>query len=124
MLGWKVVAGQMPVKKGIIIGVPHTSIWDFVISWMYYTSVGGQASTVIKKELFFWPLGPILRGMGGIPVDRSKGVSLVKQVIDEFNSRDILHLAITPEGTRTRTKRWKAGFHAIAKATEIGRAHV
>ncbi|MFZ5429713.1 MAG: 1-acyl-sn-glycerol-3-phosphate acyltransferase [Bacteroidota bacterium] len=116
-LGWKVVAGPMPVKKGIIIGVPHTTIWDFVIAWLYYTSVGGRASTVIKKEFFFWPMGPLLRAMGGIPVDRSKGVSLVKQVIDEFNRRDELHLAITPEGTRKLTKRWKAGFHAIAKAT-------
>ena len=117
LLGWKVVAGKIPVSKGIIIGVPHTSIWDFVISWIYYTSVGGKASTVIKKEFFFWPMGPILRAMGGIPVDRSKGVSLVKQVIDEFNRRETLHLAITPEGTRKLTKRWKAGFHAIAKAT-------
>jgi 1-acyl-sn-glycerol-3-phosphate acyltransferase len=116
-LGWKVVSGRIPVKKGIIIGVPHTSIWDFVISWIYYTSVGGKASTVIKKEFFFWPMGPLLRAMGGIPVDRSKGVSLVKQVIDEFNRRDELHLAITPEGTRKLTKRWKAGFHAISKAT-------
>jgi 1-acyl-sn-glycerol-3-phosphate acyltransferase len=116
-LGWKVVAGAMPDKKAIIIGVPHTSGWDFVISWLYYTSVGGKASTVIKKEFFFWPMGYILRKMNAIPVDRSKGASLVKQVIDEFNSRDALHLAITPEGTRKLNKRWKAGFHAIAKAT-------
>lgn len=37
MLGWKAVAGVMPAKKAIIIGVPHTSAWDFVISWLYYT---------------------------------------------------------------------------------------
>jgi len=116
-LGWKAVAGVMPDKKAIIIGVPHTSAWDFVISWIYYTSVGGKASTVIKKEFFFWPMNHILRWMNAIPVDRSKGASLVKQVIDEFNRRDTLHLAITPEGTRAATKRWKAGFHAIAKAT-------
>ncbi len=116
-LGWKVVAGVMPDKKAIIIGVPHTSAWDFVISWIYYTSVGGKASTVIKKEFFFWPMNHILRWMNAIPVDRSRGASLVKQVIDEFNRRETLHLAITPEGTRSLTKRWKAGFHAIAKAT-------
>ena len=28
-----------------------------------------------------------------------------------------MHLAITPEGTRDQNKRWKAGFHTIAKAT-------
>lgn len=115
--GWKAVNGLMPHKKAIIIGVPHTSAWDFVISYLYYTSVGGVAHVVIKKEFFFWPVGYFLRKMGAIPVDRSKGTSVVKQIIDEMNSRDMMHLAITPEGTRKLTKRWKAGFHTIAKAT-------
>ena len=62
-------------------------------------------------------MGYILKKMGGIPVDRSKGGRIVKQIIDEFDKRESLHLAITPEGTRKYTKRWKAGFHTIAKAT-------
>lgn len=107
----------MPSKKAIIIGVPHTSAWDFVISWLYYTSVGGTAHIIVKKEFFFWPVGYFMKKMGSLPVDRSRGASLVKQVIDEMNRRDTMHLAITPEGTRTLTKKWKAGFHAIAKAT-------
>lgn len=115
--GWKTVNGVMPHKKAIIIGVPHTSAWDFVISYLYYTSVGGLANIVIKKEFFFWPLGFCLRKMGAIPIDRSKGTSVVKQIIKEMNSREVMHLAITPEGTRYLNKRWKAGFHTIAKAT-------
>ena len=115
--GWKAVNGIMPHKKSIIIGVPHTSGWDFVISYLYYTSVGGVANIMIKKEFFFWPLGFFLKKMGAIPIDRSKGVSVVKQIINEMNSRDLMHLAITPEGTRKLNKRWKAGFHTIAKAT-------
>lgn len=117
LLGWKAVAGVMPHKKAIIIGVPHTSAWDFVISYLYYTSVGGLANIVIKKEFFVWPLGSLLKKMGAIPVDRSKGVPVVKQIIDEMNKREIMHLGITPEGTRELNKRWKAGFHTIAKAT-------
>jgi 1-acyl-sn-glycerol-3-phosphate acyltransferase len=115
--GWKVVSGEVPVKKAIIIGVPHTTNWDFVVSWLYYTSVGGVAHTIIKKEMFFWPLGGILHKMGAIPVDRSKGAGITKQIIDEFNSHEKFHLAITPEGTRKLTKKWKAGFHLIARAT-------
>lgn len=115
--GFKTVNGIMPHKKAIIIGVPHTSALDFVISYLYYTSVGGVANIVIKKEFFFWPLGFFLRKMGAIPVDRSKGTSVVKQIIKEMNSRETMHLAITPEGTRKLTKRWKAGFHTIARAT-------
>ncbi len=117
LMGWKILNGVAPSKKAIIIGVPHTSIWDFVISYFYYTSVGGKAYFIIKKEFFYWPLSVLLKRLGGIPVDRTKGVSVVKQIIQEMNSRDAMHLAITPEGTRKYTKRWKAGFHAIAKAT-------
>lgn len=117
LLGWKAVNGVMPHKKAIIIGVPHTSAWDFVISYLYYTSVGGVANIVIKREFFFCPLGFFLRKMGAIPIDRSKGTSVVKQIIKEMNSRESMHLAITPEGTRELNKRWKAGFHTIAKAT-------
>jgi len=116
-IGWKPINGLMPHKKAIIIGVPHTSILDFVISYLYYTSQGGVAHVFIKKEFFFWPMGYFLRKMGGVPVDRSKGISVVKQIINEMNKRETMHLAITPEGTRQLTKRWKAGFHTIAKAT-------
>lgn len=113
--GWKGFGGIVPDKKSIIIGAPHTSGWDFFMSWLYYTSIGGKASFLIKKEFFFWPMGYFLRSMGGIPVDRSRGSNVIKQVVDEFNKRDVLHLAITPEGTRKRTSRWKGGFHTIAR---------
>jgi len=115
--GWKTVNGVMPHKKAIIIGVPHTSAWDFVIAYLYYTSVGGVVNIVIKREFFFWPLGALLRKLGAIPIDRTKGTTVVKQIVKEMNSRDSMHLAITPEGTREMNKRWKAGFHTIAKAT-------
>ena len=115
--GWKPVNGIMPHKKAIIIGVPHTSALDFVISYLYYTAAGGVAHIVIKKEAFVWPVGFFLKKMGAIPVDRSKSTPIVRQIIDEMNSHDIFHLAITPEGTRKLTKNWKAGFHTIAKAT-------
>ncbi len=115
--GWKPVNGVMPHQKAIIIGVPHTSALDFVISYLYYTAAGGVAHIVIKNEMFIWPLGFFLKKMGAIPVDRTKGTPIVKQIIDEMNSHETFHLAITPEGTRKLTKNWKAGFHTIAKAT-------
>jgi 1-acyl-sn-glycerol-3-phosphate acyltransferase len=115
--GWKAINGVMPHQKAIIIGVPHTSAWDFVVSYLYYTSVGGVTNIMIKKEFFFWPLGILLRKLGAIQIDRTKGTTVVKQIIKEMNNRDTMHLAITPEGTRERNERWKAGFHTIAKAT-------
>ena len=105
--------------KGIILGVPHTSAWDFVISWIYYTSVGGKASVMVKKEFFWGPLAPLMRSLGGVPVDRKRGATVAKQMIDAMNKAEKMHLAIAPEGTRQLTEKWKTGFHTIAKACDI-----
>jgi 1-acyl-sn-glycerol-3-phosphate acyltransferase len=117
--GWKAVGAAVTEEKCIFAGVPHTSIWDFVISWLFYTSLGGKANVLIKKEFFFWPLGWLLTKMGGIPVDRSRGANVIRQAIQLFKVREHLHLAITPEGTRKLTKNWKAGFHKIARETDV-----
>ena len=119
VLGWKVMEPPVPEAKCIILGAPHTSMWDFIVSYLYYHSMGHSASVMVKKELFFWPLAPILRAAGAIPVDRKKGTSLVKQMIEAFEKREKLHLAIAPEGTRKKTSRWKTGFHTIAKAANV-----
>jgi 1-acyl-sn-glycerol-3-phosphate acyltransferase len=118
LMGWKVMSGVVPVNKAIIIGVPHTSMWDFVISWLFYTSVGGSAKIMIKKEAYFWPLKGLMRSIGALPIDRTKGtVSVLKQTIHAFQSQEKFHMAIAPEGTRSLTKEWKAGFHTIARLT-------
>jgi 1-acyl-sn-glycerol-3-phosphate acyltransferase len=119
ILGWKTVGGAATENKCIIIGAPHTSAWDFVISWLFYNSVGGFARTLVKKEFFFWPLGPVIRKMGGLPIDRSKGANVIRQTIQLVNENEHIHLALTPEGTRNYTLKWKAGFHIIAKETGI-----
>ena len=32
-LGWKFVGQKPPDKKFILLGAPHTSNWDFLITW-------------------------------------------------------------------------------------------
>lgn len=117
--GWKAVTPPVPEPKCIILGVPHTSVWDFVISYLYYKSFGATAYVMVKKEFFWGPLGPIVRWMGGIPVDRKHASSLTRQLIEAFNAADQLHLAIAPEGTRERVDKWKTGFYTIAKAANV-----
>lgn len=120
MLGWKGIDPVVPEDKCIILGAPHTSIWDFLISYLYYCSVGGKAYVMVKKSFFFWPLGPILKALGAIPVETGKGANLVRQVITAFKTRDHLHLAMAPEGTRKPVgMRWKTGFHTIAKSVNV-----
>lgn len=117
-MGWTSVGGPCAEKKAIILGVPHTSLWDFIISYLFYNQFEGEDPKVmVKKELFVGPLGWILRRLGGIPVDRKNATTLVKSIIDEMNKKDRFILAIAPEGTRKPIKNWKTGYHIIAKAT-------
>ncbi len=119
LLGWKAMEPPVEEPKCIILGVPHTSSWDFIISYFYYNSVGGKAYVMVKKEFFWGPLAPLMRALGAVPVDRKKGATVAKQMIEAMNKAEKMHLAIAPEGTRQRTERWKTGFHTIARACNI-----
>lgn len=120
VMGWKYIGGPMPEAKGIVLGVPHTSMWDFVVSYLYYTGVGGKAKVMIKSSLFFWPLGPILRALGGVPVNRKSPAGLVKSMVEQSAREEVFHIAMCPEGTRKPIAKWKTGFHYIA--TQAGMA--
>ena len=115
--GWTTVGGPVPDKKAIILGVPHTSAKDFIVSYLFYTQFDAQkARVMIKKEFFFWPIGGLLKSMGAVPVDRSNATSLVKSLIDQMENEDSFVLAIAPEGTRKAVRKWKTGYHVIARA--------
>ena len=68
LTGWK-LTGRMPdQKKFIILGVPHTSNWDAIAASLAMLASGFKYTFPIKKEWFFWPMGPLLRAIGGYPV--------------------------------------------------------
>ncbi|HNR27999.1 MAG TPA: 1-acyl-sn-glycerol-3-phosphate acyltransferase [Bacteroidales bacterium] len=119
IMGWKLIGKPIPVPKCIILGVPHTSMWDFVISFLFYTGIGGNAKILVKSDVFVWPLRGLLRWAGAIPVDRGKGASFTRQTIEAIRNQETIHLAIAPEGTRKATKKWKAGFHTLSRALDI-----
>jgi 1-acyl-sn-glycerol-3-phosphate acyltransferase len=92
---------------------------DFVVAYLFYKSIGGKTSCMVKGSLFFPPLGWILRAIGGIPVDRKHPTTVVRSVLKEMDKQEIMHLAIAPEGTRKPVARWKTGYHFIATAANI-----
>lgn len=119
LLGWKAVGGPAPEKICVILGVPHTCIADFIVSFFFYKSLGHTAHIMIKKEFFFWPVGPLLRALGCIPVDRSNGATVVRSVISAAEAAiGEFHICVAPEGTRKAVKRWKMGYHTIARALD------
>ncbi|MCM1337169.1 MAG: 1-acyl-sn-glycerol-3-phosphate acyltransferase [Candidatus Amulumruptor caecigallinarius] len=118
--GWSVTVTVPDVPKSIICVAPHTSNWDFIIGKLAYASIGRKAGFLMKDSWFFWPLGPIFRALGGVPVARTnKQGSLVEQLVERFRRTPRLTIAITPEGTRSRTTRWHTGFLRIAMMADV-----
>lgn len=117
--GWHLVEGVPEESRFIGLVAPHTSNWDFIWGKLAILGLGQKGVVLIKKELFFFPLGGILRLLGGKPVDRKKSGALLKQVIHYFKTHECFALFITPEGTRSATHRWKTGFHFIARHAEV-----
>lgn len=117
LMGWTTVGELPPEKKVVFLAAPHTSIWDAAMGYMYFRTLGGRLKIMIKKEAFFWPANWIIRSIGGFPVDRSNSSSLMVGLIHEMQKADKFYLAICPEGSRKPVKKWKTGYHTIARET-------
>lgn len=115
--GWTTEIAEPPLPKSIICVAPHTSNWDFILGELAYASIGRKACFLMKDTWFFWPLGVFFSAIGGIAVPRSKKRrhrSLTEFIVERFDASEQLTLAITPEGTRSRTSEWHTGFLHIA----------
>jgi len=121
LIGWK-IKGSLPegIKKCVIIAAPHTSIRDFIIGRAAFYSMGiNKISFLIKKEMFTFPLGVLIKTLGGIPIDRSNSGNMVNVIGKMFKEKESLLLIITPEGTRKYVENWKKGFYLIAQQAEV-----
>jgi 1-acyl-sn-glycerol-3-phosphate acyltransferase len=119
LMGWK-ITGQLPNKKQIIIiGAPHTSNWDLILAMGAMLSVGLKFSWMMKKEAFFWPLGPLWKKLGGIPIERKAQKGVVQQMSEWFETHENVWLGITPEGTRSKVDAFKKGYLRMAYGTGV-----
>lgn len=119
-MGWSVEVSVPDLPKAIICVAPHTSNWDFIIGELAIRSVGRKAGFMMKSSWFFFPLGCLFKALGGIPVKRrNKQQSLVDVMVQRFNAEQRLVVAITPEGTRSRTAAWHTGFLRIAREANV-----
>lgn len=120
LFGWKVEAEELGhVKKAVLVMAPHTSNWDFVIGRLALLAQRVEVKTLVKKEMFFFPVGYILKALGAIPLDRAKSPKTIKAVTGWFNKSDRLILMITPEGSRKLSMHWKKGFYFIAQSANV-----
>ena len=119
ILGWKCVGTTPPYPKYVVIAAPHTSNWDGVLLLAAAAMLRLNFSFFGKHTLFRGPLGWILRSLGGIPLDRSRNQSFVRQAVSWFENSERFALGVAPEGTRKLTRGWKTGFYYIALQARV-----
>ena len=117
--GWTPI-GEIPdVPKAVFIAEPHTSNWDGIWALIYKVAIGIDIRFFAKSALFWFPLGALLRGLGGIPLDRSKAQSAVAEAVAMFRKNERFYFGLAPEGTRSKREYWKTGFYRIAMEADV-----
>lgn len=119
LLGWR-IEGEVPDRPKLVIAVaPHTSNWDFVVGAAAMFALDLRLAFLGKHTLFRGPLAPLMRWMGGIPVDRSKPHGIVGEAVAAFARVEQRILAIAPEGTRRKGAQFRSGFLHIARGANV-----
>jgi len=117
--GWKFTVNLQVPNKCVIVVAPHTSNWDFILGELAIHSVGLKAGFLMKDAWFFFPMGSLLRALGGIPVNRKQHGNLTQSVVEAFNNSDKLAIGVTPEGTRSANPNWHKGAIFMARDAKV-----
>ena len=116
--GWT-IKGQVPDEERIvIIAAPHTSNWDFILAMLTIFGLNIKLRWLGKHSIFKPGFKKFFEWLGGIPVYRDNPSTLIENVVDIVKKEKSIVIAMTPEGTRKKVKRWKTGFLRIAKQTQ------
>ncbi len=114
---WHTV-GEAP-PRGILVGAPHTSNWDWVLTILLTWSSRVQPRLLIKEDFFKGPLAPLMRATGGVALDRKNPGGTIRKLLAEAGTDEAFLLAIAAEGTRGKGEYWKPGFYRISQQTGI-----
>ena len=117
--GWKLVGTLPNVPKAVMIVAPHSSSWDGLWGFAAKIALNFEVRVLAKAQLFWWPLGPLLRRMGVTAVNREAAKGVAEQAAAMVRAADRLWFGLAPEGTRKPVPRFKAGFWKIAKGAGV-----
>lgn len=114
--GWRFAGTDFPdVPRMVLIVAPHTSNWDFPLGVMAMYALRIRGTYLGKHTLFRFPLGILMRFLGGVPVDRTASQDVVGQTVAIAQGMERAIIVIAPEGTRKLAPKWKTGFYRIAQ---------
>jgi 1-acyl-sn-glycerol-3-phosphate acyltransferase len=109
LMGWELDNHwDLNVDQCVMIAAPHTSNWDALYARLALKALGVNVRLTIKDSYMKFPLGPFVRAMGGIGIDRSvkqegqERPSMVQLMSDLFKTHPKLVMLVTPEGTRAK----------------------
>ena len=119
LAGWRFESDLPPEKKYVCLAVPHTSNWDGLLLVTLLRSIGLDMQWMIKDAWVKGPLGPVMRGLGAVAINRDKATNVVDQMVAQFQAHESFVLGIPPEGTRSRADHWKSGFYHIARGANV-----
>lgn len=119
LTGWSVSKEKPNLQKAVVIGAPHTSNWDFPLMLMAALLLHLEVNWIGKHTLFKGPMGPIMRWLGGAPINRSATKNFVDAVVEQFNTQEKLVILLAPEGTRKAVPHWKSGFYYMAHLAQV-----
>ncbi|MCE2803465.1 MAG: lysophospholipid acyltransferase family protein [Gemmatimonadetes bacterium] len=116
LTGWRFAGADFPdVPRMVLIVAPHTSNWDFPLGVMAMFALRIRGTYLGKHTLFRFPLGILMRYLGGIAVDRGSSQDVVGQTVAIAQGMDRAIIVLAPEGTRKLAPKWKTGFYRIAQ---------
>jgi 1-acyl-sn-glycerol-3-phosphate acyltransferase len=119
ILGWKIEGARPTHERYVLIAAPHTSNWDFPLMLAFAAAFDIKISWMAKHNLFYPPMGWVMRALGGVPIKRHRNSNMVASMVETFASQEPLVLAVPTEGTRARMEFWKSGFYHIATGAGI-----
>lgn len=122
--GWRyeIAPDVLNDPKQVVIGFPHSSPLDGLRAISFTILMRLDHHVLAKQELFWFPLGYVLKRLGCIPVDRTQSKHIVQKMAEEFAKSEKFTLLLSPEGTRRHLDEphpIHTGFWRIAKAANV-----
>lgn len=114
---WR-TAGEVP-QRGILVGAPHTSNWDWVLTLLLGWDSSVRIRLLVKDSFFKGPAGVLMRATGAVELDRDNPGATIKALLADAETDETFLLGLAAEGTRSKGKYWKSGFYRISRQTGI-----
>lgn len=110
-LGWS-IDNQFPsdIQQCVMLAAPHTSNWDALYARLTLKAMGVNVRITIKDSYMKFPMGPFIRALGGIGIDRrpkqagEERPSMVQVMINLFQEHPKLCMLVTPSHARAPRK--------------------